>query len=275
MLRSFIFQFPVTSQSSYVTMILKHPTRGRSLRLPRNEFVRFLLRFKLEAILLLALSVSTSWFSIPLPLTLILGLAILMIGTYTTFRRQTAQETTKSLRDLKRLVDDLESICFQDKGQGQDFRVVKLLDLVGFSWPNPFDSPPPPKDALSDVEGSAWVGRIQDINTVFQLWLASLKDKVRMLASGNRNPPKYDVYVTIGDFLNLYNNYVEKVAERTVWTASKAYLNDRKVARATFNVFRENLGHLRDRVNGFVKDFNETGPYMVGPEAKALKIELD
>jgi len=238
----------------------------------RNEFARFLLRYKLEAILLLLLSVSASALTLPFPLTLFLGVLILVIGTYTTYKRQVTQESTKSLRDLKRLVEDFEGICFRD---GQDSRIVRLLDMVSFvPTGNPFDGTPP-KDVLSETEGPAWVARISDVNSIFQLWLVGLKDKVRLLASSNKSLPRYEVFVTIGEFLNLYNNFVEKVAERTIWTASKAYLNDRKVAKATLTVFRENLGHLRDRINNFVKDFNETGTMTVPVEAKALKTDIE
>src|SRR6266480_3741178 len=102
------------------------------MRVPGKDFARFLLRFKIEALLLLLISAATPVLGLPLWLTIPAGVLILVIGTFATYRRQTAEETGKSLRDLSRLVDDLENHVFQGKAEIEDFRIIKLLDKMSF-----------------------------------------------------------------------------------------------------------------------------------------------
>ncbi len=247
------------------------------MRVPGKEFVRFLLRFKVEALLLLLLSAAASGLGIPLWLTLASGLLILVIGTFASYRRQTTEETGKFLRDLSRLVDDFDNCCFQGKPEVEDFRILKLLDKMSFPSPGPTAAALSEKKwHVGNEEGVATVAGVKEIHLTFQLWLSSLKQKLRLLTKIGRMAGKNDLYFAIVEFSDFYNNYVDRVAEKTVWLGNRAKIDDRQGAKSIFNIFRDNLSHLRDRVNTFLKDFQSSSSsgFMMN-EVKAMKSDLE
>lgn len=248
------------------------------MRLPGREFLRFLVKFKIEALLLLFLSIATAALSLPLPLTLVLGLLILAVGAYLTYRCQTTEETTRYLRDLGRLADDLDNYCFQVKGEGQDFRIVKLLDKMTFPRLSPSVEAWEEKGGSNIIigknEGPPRIEGVRELQLTFQLWLSGLRHKVRVNAKMGRSLSKNDLNATMNEFADFYNNYVERVIERVIWIGNRANIEDKPTARATFNVFRDNLSHLRDRVNTLLKDFRDSGGYVLN-EVKAIKTELE
>ncbi len=213
---------------------------------------------------MLALSVVATAFRIPPLGTLGVGLVILLVGTYFTFRRQTVEQNQKFLRDLKRLLDDFYRYCFEGKSDPEDFRAVKLLDRV-----TTFDA----NSTLKPEEGAMMSEAIKTLQTVFQLWHSGLRQKVEILSRMGGAFQVDFLWMTVSEFVDFFNNYVEKVLEQTVWLANNTRLQDRQAISSIFNVFNQNFGHLRHDFEVFLKDFFEAGqrPLM---QVKALKLDL-
>lgn len=192
-------------------------------------------------------------------------IALALITSYVLYARQSGERVRKVLRDLKRHVDDFARVNFDAKKEGEDFRVIKLIDKIVF---------PKVSDASWDdirVLGT----EVQNLHVVFQLWHSTIQHKVDLMSRKETSPLEYDLGKVIEDLTILYDNYVNAVAEKILSTLNKVpVLEKANEIRSMLNVYRENLGHLKERINTFINDLRESGYRFQMAEVKALKGDL-
>jgi hypothetical protein len=143
--------------------------------------------------------------------------------------------------------------------------VIKLLDMITFA----------PNNSILWAEIKTRIEEIKALQLVFQLWHSTVKHRVHSMAEKGAYPGKEDLETAVYDFTILFNNYVEEVAEKILQVLNKVpTLEKDQEVKAILNVYRENAGHLRERVNSFLTDLQESNYGLAVGEVKALGTEL-
>ncbi len=169
----------------------------------------------------------------------------------------------ETLARLEDLVEDFGRINFQRSATAEDSRVVKLLDVVNFA---------PGAEVPNEVPGDK-VADIKEAYNTFQLWHLTLRDMVRVMARKG-SMLTHDLVDAVNYFIEFYNGFVSNVAEATLTIVSEGELREPEKARETFSIYRENMAHLRGRVNDFFKELVDRGLLISGIEVKPVRLEL-
>ncbi len=133
----------------------------------------------------------------------------------------------------------------------------------------------------SDTREEPWrdiatmIPEIKNVHTVFQSWHSTIKQSLETISQKGISIPKEDFQKWVGEVVTFYNTYLEKVAERILRLLNSVPVLERAdEISAMLNVYRENMGHLRERVNTFLADLRESGYSLPVLEVNALQTEL-
>ena len=214
-------------------------------------------------VILLGLSLAnllSLYLSSPIVITLAL------ITEYVQYSRVSGEKVRKTFRDLRRHTDDFAKFNFEEGQAGGDYRVILFLDRVTF----PSDTREEPWRDIATM-----IPEIKNVHTVFQSWHSTIKQSLETISQKGISIPKEDFQKWVGEVVTFYNTYLEKVAERILRLLNSVPVLERAdEISAMLNVYRENMGHLRERVNTFLADLRESGYSLPVLEVNALQTEL-
>ncbi len=214
-------------------------------------------------VILLGLSLAnllSLYLSSPIVITLAL------ITGYVQYSRVSGEKVRKTFRDLRRHTDDFAKFNFEEGQAGGDYRVILFLDRVTF----PSDTREEPWRDIATM-----IPEIKNVHTVFQSWHSTIKQSLETISQKGISIPKEDFQKWVGEVVTFYNTYLEKVAERILRLLNSVPVLERAdEISAMLNVYRENMGHLRERVNTFLADLRESGYSLPVLEVNALQTEL-
>jgi hypothetical protein len=159
-------------------------------------------------------------------------------------------------------LDDLGRLNFEQGGEAEDKRIVRLLDIV-----------PPETNTIRPENAAATMLRIRDLFLVFQFWYFSMRDKVRIMMRKGGVLLDYDLVELANDFVEFYNRYMDKIADGTLRAVSKQELVNSQRAREIFKNFRTILSELRGRANAFLKKPRSYGYSISGMDVRALETD--
>ena len=157
------------------------------------------------------------------------------------------------------LLDDFGRLNFEQGGESEDKRIIKLLDIL-----SPESSGTKPDLAMAEIPA------VKDLFRVFQFWFFSMRDKVRIMMRKGGFLLDYDVVELANDFVEFYNGYINKIAEGTLRLVSKQELVLSIRAREIFKHFTDNSSELRGRANTFLKRLRSYGYSISGMDVKAF-----
>jgi hypothetical protein len=183
--------------------------------------------------------------------------ALATIWGWLDYTKKTHRTALELLSQFEVLLDDFGRLNFEQGGEVDDKRIVRLLDIV----------PPEPNTMKLEI-ASATIPRIRDLFVVFQFWYFSMRDKVRIMMRKAGVLLDYDLVELANDFVEFYNGYIDKIAEGTLTLVSKQELLNSKRAREIFRNFTENLSELRGRANAFLKRLRSYGYSISGMDIR-------
>jgi hypothetical protein len=167
------------------------------------------------------------------------------------------------LRQLNNLIDDFGRLNFQQGDATDDSRIVKLLDKVTFA-PETFTSP---------QVASAMIDMVKEVYFTFQLWYFSMRHKVQVLLRKAGALIEYDLVEVANEFIELYSDFVEKIAEATLHIIAKGQMASLESERDHFATFTTQLSELRGRCNALLKSLQDDGLPISGVEVRALEMD--
>jgi len=188
--------------------------------------------------------------------------ALATIWGWLDYTKKTHRTALELLSQFEVLLDDFGRLNFEQGGEVDDKRIVKLLDIV---------SPDP--NTMKPEIASATIPRIKDLFVVFQFWYFSMRDKVRIMMRKAGVLLDYDLVELANDFVEFYNGYMDKIADGTLRLVSKQELVNSQRAREIFKNFSANLSELRGRANAFLKKLRGYGYSISGMDVKALETD--
>jgi len=150
----------------------------------------------------------------------------------------------------------LARLNFEQGGEADDKRIVKLLDIV-----SPDPNTMKPEIASATIRG-------------LKICSLSSSSGISHARQGADNDAKsgsmldYDLVELANDFVEFYNGYLDKIAEGTLSLVSKQELVNSKKAREIFRNFTENLSELRGRANAFLKRLRSYGYSISGMDVR-------
>jgi hypothetical protein len=159
-------------------------------------------------------------------------------------------------------LDDLGRLNFEQGGEAEDNRIVRLMDIV-----------PPETNTIGPENAAATMLRIRDLFLVFQFWYFSMRDKVRIMMRKGGVLLDYDLVELANDFVEFYNRYMDKIADGTLRVVSKHELVNSQRAREIFKNFSTSLSELRGRANTFLKKLRSYGYSTSGMDVRALETD--
>src|SRR5437899_2430912 len=168
--------------------------------------------------------------------------ALATIWGWLDYTKKTHRTALELLSQFEVLLDDFGRLNFEQGGEADDKRIVKLLDIVS-----------PESDTMKPEIVSAAIPRIKDLFVVFQFWYFSMRDKVRIMMRKAGVLLDYDLVELANDFVEFYNRYMDRIADGTLRAVSKQELVNSQRAREIFKNFSTNLAELRGRANAFLK----------------------
>ena len=183
--------------------------------------------------------------------------ALAAIWGWLDYTKKTHRAALELLTQFEVLLDDLGRLNFEQGGEAEDNRIVRLLDIV-----------PPETNTIGPENAAATMLRIRDLFLVFQFWYFSMRDKVRIMMRKAGVLLDYDLVELANDFVEFYNGYLDKIAEGTLTLVSKQELVNSKRAREIFRNFTENLSELRGRANAFLKRLRSYGYSISGMDIR-------
>lgn len=167
------------------------------------------------------------------------------------------------LRQLNSLIDDFGRLNFQQGDATDDARIVKLLDKVTFA-PDTFTSP---------QVAAAMIDMVKEVYFTFQLWYFSMRHKVHVLLRKAGALIEYDLVEVANEFIELYSDFVEKIAEATLHIIAKGQMASLESERDHFARFTTQLSELRGRCNALLKSLHDDGLPISGVEVRALEMD--
>jgi hypothetical protein len=188
--------------------------------------------------------------------------ALAAIWGWLDYTKKTHRTALELLSQFEALLDDFGRINFEQGGEGEDKRIVRLLEIV-----------PPESDSLRPEIASARIPGIKDLFLVFQFWYFSMRDKVRIMMRKAGVLLDYDLVELANDFVEFYNGYLDKIAEGTLNLVSKQELVRSSKAREIFKNFAANLSELRGRGNAFLKKLRSYGYSISGMDVRPFEID--
>lgn len=175
------------------------------------------------------------------------------------------QRVRQILTELERLVEEFGTTCFQQGRDSEHSQIITLLGKASFGA-SPSTTPQLATETIS---------KIKRVYSALQLWYFSLLHKVRVMLRRAGTLIEYDLIDVANDFIDIYNSYVEQVAEETLNLASKGELAEPPEPRKILKTFTINLSELRGKVNAFLSSLRDEGYTTSSLEVKAFKQDLD
>jgi hypothetical protein len=188
--------------------------------------------------------------------------ALAAIWGWLDYNKKTHRAALDLLSQFEELLDDLGRLNFEQGGEAEDNRIVRLLDIV-----------PPETNRIGPENAAATMLRIRDLFLVFQFWYFSMRDKVRIMMRKGGVLLNYDLVELANDFVEFYNRYMDKIADGTLRVVSKQELVNSQRAREIFKNFSTNLSELRGRANAFLKKLRSYGYSISGMDVRALETD--
>ena len=222
--------------------------RGYLEHIAQHQLILFISQIAL--LVLLAFNILSVFFSAPI----IIALAAVW-GAFD-YLKKSQERLRGQLKELEGLIDDFGTVCFQVRDQREDSRVIKILDSLKIE--------PPINTAAEELRNA---------QTVFQLWHGTLGHKAGVVSRRAGDLTQWDRIVVVNEFIDFYNNYVDKIAERVLNIANVSEPVDEEKVRGIYNVYVANLAELRGRVNVFLKKYRSEHD-ISAIEVKALRTAL-
>ena len=188
--------------------------------------------------------------------------ALAAIWGWLDYTKKTHRAALELLTQFEVLLDDLGRLNFEQGGEAEDNRIVRLLDIV-----------PPETNTIGPENAAATMLRIRDLFLVFQFWYFSMRDKVRIMMRKGGVLLDYDLVELANDFVEFYNRYMENIADGTLRVVSKQELVNSQRAREIFKNFSTSLSELRGRANAFLKKLRSYGYSISGMDVRALETD--
>ena len=188
--------------------------------------------------------------------------ALSAIWGWLDYSKKTHRAALELLSQFEVLLDDLGRLNFEQGGEAEDNRIVRLLDIV-----------PPETNTIGPENALATMLRIRDLFLVFQFWYFSMRDKVRIMMRKGGFLLDYDLVELANDFVEFYNRYLDKIADGTLRVVSKQELVNSQRAREIFKQFSTSLSELRGRANAFLKKLRSYGFSISGMDVRALETD--
>ncbi len=188
--------------------------------------------------------------------------ALAAIWGWLDYTKKTHRAALDLLTQFEVLLDDLGRLNFEQGGEAEDNRIVRLLDIV-----------PPEMSTRGPENAAATMLRIRDLFLVFQFWYFSMRDKVRIMMRKGGVLLDYDLVELANDFVEFYNRYMDKIADGTLRVVSKQELVNSQRAREIFKNFSTSLSELRGRANAFLKKLRSYGYSISGMDVRALETD--
>jgi hypothetical protein len=178
------------------------------------------------------------------------------------YTKKTHRAALELLSQFEVLLDDFGRVNFEQSGEGEDKRIVHLLEII-----------PPESNALRPEIALARIPGIKDLFLVFQFWYFSMRDKVRIMMRKAGVLLDYDLVELANDFVEFYNGYLDKIAEGTLSLVNKQELIHSTKAREIFKNFATNLSELRGRGNAFLKKLRSYGYSISGMDVRPFETD--
>ncbi len=175
------------------------------------------------------------------------------------------QKVRQILTELERLVEEFGTANFQQGRDNERPRIISLLDKVSFGS-SPSTTPQLATETIS---------KINQVNSALQLLFFSMLHKVRVMLRRAGTLIEYDLIDVANEFIDLYNTYLQQIAEETLNLTNKGDLTDPPEARRILKAFTMNLSELRGRVNAFLSNLHDEGYTVSSLEVKAFKMDLE
>ena len=199
---------------------------------------------------------------LPILYTAPIIVALATIWGWLDYTKKTHRTALELLSQFEVLLDDFGRLNFEQGGEAEDKRIVRLLDIV-----------PPEANSIKLESASATIPRIKDLFFVFQFWYFSMRDKVRIMMRKAGVLLDYDLVELANDFVEFYNGYMDKIADGTLRFVSKQELVNSQRAREIFKDFSANLSELRGRANAFLKKLRSYGYSISGIDVRLLETD--
>ena len=167
------------------------------------------------------------------------------------------------LRKLERLVDEFGTLNFQRATAREDQRIVSLLDRVVF----------PDNGKITPELASANSARIKDLFFTMELWYFSMRQKVRLLLRRASTMIEYDLLEVVNEFIDFYNEFVNKVAEGTLRLVGMGDMQSLQEDKESFSIFKTRLSELRGRTNAFLQGLHDDALPISETKVRALEVD--
>jgi hypothetical protein len=173
------------------------------------------------------------------------------------------QRVRDVLVELEELLDGFGRVNFQ-QGKHDDQRIIKLLDNASFGSSR----------TITPDLASKTSEKIMEQYKTLQLWYFSLLHKVRVMVRRAGNLIEYDIIDAANDYVDLYNSYIEAVAEETLSLVNQGELRDLSNARQILKTFTINMSEIRGRGNTLLKKMRQQGYTVSGLDLKPFSQDI-
>ena len=188
--------------------------------------------------------------------------ALSAIWGWLDYTKKTHHKALELLGQFELLLDDLGRLNFEQGGESEDKRIIKLLDIL-----------PPETTTIRPETATTLIPGIKELFRVFQFWYFSMRDKVRIMMRKAGVLLDYDLVELANDFVEFYNGYLDKIAEGTLKLVNKQELVLSTRAREIFKHFTDNSAELRGRANTFLKRLRSYGYSIQGMDIRAFGLD--
>ena len=239
--------------------------RWRLKQLFQNQTVLFILELALLLLPIIGTLFSVTLlqtFSVYFVAPIVVALA--SVWSWFEYSRSYQYPLAETLAQLEDLVEDFGRINFQASATGEDTRPVKLLGLASQGT-----TPDNPSQPIADK-----VAGVRESYNTFQLWHLTLRDMVRVMARKG-TLLAHDLVDAVNYFIEFYNGFITHIVEATLTLVPKDDLEQRQDTGQAFNLYRENMAHLRGRTNDFLKHLADQGLLISGTEVKPVRPGLN
>jgi len=235
-----------------------------------RNYIRYLYRNQLQTLGLVAGQVILLGLSFANVLSLYLSspivITLALIAGYVQYQRASGDKISKVLKDMGRQIADFEKFNFEERKEDEDYRIITLLDRI--TLPTNTDTDPW-REIVSAVP------EVKRLHGVFKFWHSTVKNETDVISHQGASVQSADLARTVEDFATFYNGYMDNVAERVLQLLNKPpILEQEHQIKSKLSVYRENMGHLRDRINSFLTELQELGYSLSISEVKVIRTEL-
>ncbi len=247
-------------QSAYLVH-LSYPFRQHPLKILRQQ------AFKIAVIVpQVPLTSASATMLSPLesvPLTMLLA----SLSCWALYSKELEKKRAKIFGELKEIIDDFTRLNFKPENENEDFTVIRLLEKISLHHRNAEEEDPGYSETTTKV---TWVGNSY---LVFNSWLTSIRHKVDLIIRNARNLQEGDLKGTVEEFITFHNDYLDRIVEAVIEIVNGSRMEDRRIQRMRFDLFKEKMGQLRYRLNSLARQLRDTG-HNVMTEATGLRTEL-